>query len=371
MRVPFVNLEREHAALGSELELAFRTLLATGRFVLGPAVDDFERRAARFLGVRHAIGVSCASDALVIALQAAGVRPGDEVVTSPFSFFATAGSILRVGARPRFVDVEPGTLNLDPRGLDDAISPRTRAVLPVHLFGVPARMKEILEIAGAHGVPVVEDAAQAFGSRSGQRAAGTHGALGCFSFFPTKVLGAIGDAGLVVTEDDQLAERCRRSRRHGATAAGEYVEVGGNYRMDAVQAAILSVKIEYVGQWIALRRAHARAYDDALGSLHGVSLLEHGDPSSWNGAGYTIRVHEGRRDVLRAHLEARAIETFVYYPSPIHRQPAIASLGLDPVDLPESELAAREVLSLPVHPLMTDAERDSVIDAVRAFFASA
>jgi dTDP-4-amino-4,6-dideoxygalactose transaminase len=366
VRVPMVDLGPQHAALRPELEQAFGEVLTSSQFVLGAEVERFEGAAAAYLGARHAVGVSSGTDALLVALMALGVGPGDEVVTTPFSFFATVGSILRLGARPRFVDVDPATLNLDVARIEEAITERTRAVVPVHLYGNPARLDAIAAVTARHGIPVVEDAAQAFGARYGDRAAGTWGKLGCFSFFPTKILGALGDAGLVVTDDGNLAARCRRLRQHGAERRGEYVEVGGNFRLDAMQAAALRVKLRHAGEWIAARRAHGAAYDAAFHGLSGLEALARGE--GWNGSIYVVRVLGGRREALRTHLGERGVETAVYYDRPLHLQPVLAHLGIGPGAFPESERAAGEVLSLPIFSDMTAAQRDLVIDATRAFF---
>jgi dTDP-4-amino-4,6-dideoxygalactose transaminase len=364
--VRFSDLAAQHRPLEDELARAVRETLATGQLILGPEVERFERAVAATLGGRHAVGVSSGTDALLVALLALGVGPNDEVVTTPFSFFATVESIVRVGARPVFADIEPGTLNLDPVSTEAVIGDRTRAVVPVHLFGTPARLDALTQIAARRGLSVVEDAAQAFGSRYRGRSAGTWGACGCFSFFPAKLLGAAGDAGLVITDDDALAERCLRLRQHGAVRRGEHVDIGGNFRMDAVQAAVLSVKLAHVERWTQRRRAIAAAYDAAFRQLAGLRQIERGD--GWNGSIYTVRVLEGRRDALRGHLADRGIETAVYYERPLHLQPALGFLGLGPGSLPESERAAVEVLSLPLYAELSDAARDHVAESVCTFF---
>jgi dTDP-4-amino-4,6-dideoxygalactose transaminase len=344
-RVPFQDLAAHHAPLEAELREAFARVVASGRFVLGEEVERFEASAARRLGVSEAIAVSSGSDALVCALLALGVGPGDEVVTTPFTFVATAEAIVRVGARPRFVDVRGDTLALDERLIE--ISARTKAIVPVHLFGAPARI-------AAGGVPIIEDVAQAFGLRPA-------GALACFSFFPAKVLGALGDAGLVATDDAELAARCRALRVHGAGGA----QIGGNFRMDALQAALLSVKLPHVDAWIARRRQIAEGYSRELEATP-VRLPPNHPEAVW--ACYTLRVPDGARDRLRQHLLDRGIETAVYYARPVHLLPAYARFA-EPGALPESERAAREVLSLPIYPELSEADQAHVVASIRAFFA--
>jgi dTDP-4-amino-4,6-dideoxygalactose transaminase len=361
-----LDLARQHAPLRVELERAFAEVLTSSQFILGAEVDRFERSVAAYLGVQHAIGVSSGTDALLMALMAVGVGPGDEVVTTPFSFFATVESILRVGARPRFVDVDPATLNLDVSLVEEALTDRTRAILPVHLYGNPMQLDGLIRLAESRGIPVIEDAAQAFGSRIGDRATGTRGALGCFSFFPTKILGALGDAGLVVTNDSSLAERCCRLRQHGAEHRGEHLEVGGNFRLDAIQAAVLSAKLPRVDEWIGVRRVHAAAYDAALGGIPGLQMLRRSE--GWNGSVYTVRVLDGRRDALRSELAKRSIETAVYYGQLLHLQPALEHVGPGPGSFPEGCRAVAEALSLPVFAEMAVSQRNQVIDAARAFF---
>jgi dTDP-4-amino-4,6-dideoxygalactose transaminase len=289
------------------------------------------------------------------------------VVTTPFSFFATVGAIVRVGAMPRFADIEPATMNLDMSRVAEAVTERTRAVLVVHLFGRAANVEQLCELASEFGIAVVEDAAQAFGVTHGERPLGTWGALGCFSFFPSKPLGAFGDAGLVATRDPELADRCRRLRVHGAAAKHEHVEVGGNFRLDALQAAVLGVKLAFLDRWMSRRREHAAAYTDAFGDIDDLAVPR-GPLGTMPVSNYTIRVHSGQRDALAMFLRQRNIETAVYYPRPLHLQPALAYLGLREGQFPVAEKAAREVLTLPLYPELTETQRAYVIDGVRAFY---
>ncbi len=362
-RVPFVDLEAEHALLRAPIDEAIADVLRSSQFILGPEVERFERETAEFLGAVHAIGVSSASDALVMCLTALGVGREDEVLTTPFTFFASAEAILRTGARPRFVDIHPDSLCLDPERAASEISSRTRAILPVHLFGSMVGIEPLALLGERLGVPLIEDAAQAFGSKRAGRSAGLWGAAGCFSFFPTKVLGALGDGGLIVTSDPDVASRCRGLRQHGREQ-DSYVHIGGNFRLDALQAAVLRVKLQGITERIERRRAHGRAYDEAFRGLPGLALVTR--DADWNGGVYTLRVLDGRRDLVRERLTLAGVQTAVYYRRPIHLEPALSHLGLRPGALPESERAAEQVLSLPVFPAMTVHQRSYVIDAVIA-----
>jgi dTDP-4-amino-4,6-dideoxygalactose transaminase len=307
----------------------------------------------------------------VSALLALGIGAGHEVVTTPFSFFASVEAVLRAGARPRFADISPETFALDPDAVDAAIGPNTRAILLVHLYGQPAATERLRTLAEQRGVALIEDCAQAFGARGDGRAAGTAGVFGCFSFQPTKPLGAWGDAGLVVTHDRSLAERCRRLRAHGALAKHRHAEVGGNYRMDAVQALVLARKLPLLDGWLELRRKHAEAYERALASESGIVTPRPIPGTQSSRALYTIRVRDGRRDALREFLALGRIETAVHYPLALHRQPALLSRGhgADEGAFPEAERAAREVLSLPLYPELSDARRERVVSAIAEFFS--
>lgn len=367
-RVPFVDVQAQHAELSEELSPAIARVLASGRFILGPEVDAFERAVGERLGVRHAIGVSSGTDALLVALMALGTGPGDEVIVPSLTFVATVEAASRLGATIRFADVESATLTLDPSLVEAAVTPRTRAIVPVHLYGRPARLDSLREIASRRGVLLVEDAAQGFGTDYRSRPLGTWGDLGCFSFFPTKVLGAAGDAGLIVSDDDGLAARVRRLRQHGVDETGKHREIGGNFRLDALQAAILNVKMVHVQRWISLRRAHVRAYDEAFQDIPGVALFGESPESKWNCAVYSLRVLDGRRDALRGHLRDRGIETRVYYDPPLHLQPSTERFAPRAGTLPVTEQAARETLSLPLFPQMGADQRDFVVESVCRFF---
>ena len=390
MRVPFLDLVAQLETTRPAVERALVDVVASGRYVGGPVLESFERAMADYVGAGHAVGVSSGTDALLVSLMALEVGPGDIVVTTPYSFFATAGAVVRLGATPAFVDIDPRTFNIDPAALGDWFEhaseqrARVRAIVPVHLFGQCADMAPILELAAAHGVPVIEDAAQALGARypgaggggnvnpesGGGRAgrpAGAMGTLGCFSFYPAKNLGAMGEAGLVVTPDTGLAERVRRLRNHGAHPAYRHAMVGGNFRLDTLQAAVLSAKLPYLDRWNEQRRARAAYYGDHL-AVAGVELPAAAwgrDSPTWQQ--YVVRVPE-RRDGLRAHLAARQIDTMVYYPVPLHRQACFRDLGYEPGAFPNSEDAAARSLALPIYPELTPAMQDHVMEEIAAFF---
>ncbi|HYH84358.1 MAG TPA: DegT/DnrJ/EryC1/StrS family aminotransferase, partial [Pyrinomonadaceae bacterium] len=323
MQVPLLDLKQQHDALRDELRAAVGRVLDSQQFILGEDVRLLEAELARYTGTRHAVGCGSGSDALLLALLALDVREGDEVVTTPFTFFATAGAIARTGARPRFVDIEPRTYNINPALLEAAINERTRAILPVHLYGQCAEMDEIMRVANAHGIPVIEDAAQAIGAQDRGRQAGAMGAIGCFSFYPTKNLGAAGEAGLVTTNDDELAARLRRLRVHGGATEYHHEEVGFNSRLDTLQAAILRVKLPHLDSWSEARRERADAYTRMLldAGLAEVVTPPFVRPDARHiFHQYIIRVSATRRDALIEHLKASGVGTKIYYPVPLHMQ---------------------------------------------------
>jgi len=373
--VPLLDLKLQYASLRPEIEAALAAVLESQAFILGPPVEALERDIAHLVGTRHAVGCASGTDALILSLAALGVGPGDEVLTSPFSFFASASAAYKVGARPRFADIDPATFNLDPRAVDAAIGPATRALLPVHLFGQCAAMDALIAIAARRGLPLVEDAAQALGATaladSQERPAGAFGRLGCFSFFPSKNLGGCGDGGMIVTSDDALAERLRELRVHGGRQMYEHRFVGWNSRLDAIQAAVLRVKLPHLARWSRQRAEHAARYDRCFEQSGLVAAGELRLPCR-PAAGrhifnqYTLRA--ARRDALRARLHARGIGCAVYYPVPLHLQECFRELGYREGDLPQAERACREVLSLPVFPELTTTQQDRVIDEVVAFY---
>ncbi len=365
MDIPLLDLTAQYRAIRTEVDAAIAEVLSSGRFILGPQVAAFEADLAARCGVKQAIGVASGTDALYLALRACDVGRGDEVITTSFSFIATAEAIALVGATPVFVDIDPATFNIDPKQVEERITPRTRAILPVHLFGQPAAMDAILAVARRRGLRVIEDAAQAIGAEYRGQPVGSLGDLGCLSFFPSKNLGAYGDGGLVTTDDEALARRVVRLRAHGDVGRYDHGELGINSRLDEIQAAVLRVKLRHLDAWTEARRANAARYD-AL--LHGSPpvvrpLAAPGVRHVYNQ--YTIRVP--RRDALQAHLTARAIGSAVYYPRPIHQQPAYRAWWPGDHHLPESERAAAEVLSLPVFPELGEGRLRRVAETIRAF----
>mgnify|MGYP000141496449 CR=1 FL=1 len=358
--IPMLELRGQLAALGPALEEAARRVLRSGQYILGPEVEAFEQEVAAYLGAPYAVAVNSGTDALVIGLRALGIGPGDEVLTTPFTFFATAEAIALVGARPVFVDIDPASFLLDLDRLETARTPRTRAVVPVHLYGRPVPMEPLLAFAQAHGLRVLEDVAQAFGARHRGRALGTWGDAGAFSFYPTKNLGGFGDGGLLVTADPAVADRARALRAHGA-GRDRYAHetLGYNSRLDALQAALLRVKLPHVDRWNAERRAAAAGYHARLADLPGVVLPTIDEEHVVHQ--YTVRILDGRRDAVRQALAADGIATMVYYPTPLHRLPPFRALG---AHAPAADRAAAEVLSLPLWPGIPEATQDRVADAL-------
>ncbi len=350
----------------AEIDQAIHVVLDHCGFILGPEVKMFESMMAGFCHIKHAIGVASGSDALLLALRACGVGPGDEVITSAFSFFASAGVINHLGAKPIFVDIDPEAYNVDPGLIEKAITPRTKVIMPIHLFGQCADMEPILAVAKAHGLRVVEDAAQAIGSEYHGRRAGAIGDMGCFSFFPTKNLGCAGDGGMVTTNDDALADMIRLLRAHGGRTEYHHEIVGYNSRLDTIQAAVLAVKVRYLPCWTEARRANAARYDAAFAGLPlRTPVAKEYAYHIYNQ--YTIACD--RRDELMNYLKDHQIGHKVYYPVPFHFQACFADLGYRPGDFPEAEEAARSVLSLPIFGEMTGAEQAEVIAVVKDFFA--
>ena len=387
MRVPLLDLKPQNLALEPELKSAFERVLASGQFILGPEVEAFERRVAEVTGTRHAIGVSSGTDAILLALMALGIQAGDEVLCPSFTFFATAGCIARVGATPIFVDSCPVCFNLDVADARRRITPRTKAIIPVHLFGQTADMDAVLELARGHNLRVIEDAAQALGSAYRGKPAGSMGDFGTFSFFPSKNLGGFGDSGLLSTNDDELAERARVLRNHGSNPKYFHKLVGGNFRMDPLQAALLAVKLGRLKEYSARRRANAAYYSERLGALPGaaVSAVDGSAEPDWNAHGvrlllpsacahnehiwnqYTLRALGGLRDALREYLTAREIGTEIYYPVPLHLQECFLSGSAPPPSLPACEKLASECLSLPIYPDLSRPQQDAVVEAVAGF----
>ncbi len=367
MPVPLLDLKAQFAPLREDILAAIARVCDSQRFILGPETDALERELAAIIGVKHAVGVSSGTDALIVSLMALGVGPGDEVITSTFSFFATGGAIVRVGATPRFVDVDPVTFNVDPAAVAKAVTPRTRAIIPVHLYGLCADMDPILDVAAAKDVAVIEDACQAIGATYKGRPAGGMGALAAFSFFPSKNLNAFGDAGLVTTNDDEIAAHVRRLRVHGAEPKYYHREVGGNFRIDELQAAVLRVKAPHLAAWNEARRTNAARYARLPAAVPGVVTPV--EPEGYRHIYHQYVVRVPRRDALKEHLAKAGIGCEIYYPVPLHLQECFAELGYRAGDCPVAETAAREVLALPIYPELTEAQQRAVVEAIADFFA--
>ncbi|MGO9599540.1 MAG: DegT/DnrJ/EryC1/StrS family aminotransferase [Isosphaeraceae bacterium] len=368
--VPALNLKAQYDTIRDEIEPVVHQILESQMFVLGPEVAKLEAEVAEYCGASSGIGCASGSDALLLPLLALEIGPGDEVVTTPYTFFATAGSIWRTGAKPVFVDIEPDTYNMDPGRLEAAISPRTRAIIPVHLYGQTADMGPIRDIAKRHGLAVIEDAAQAIGAAWNGFRAGTLGDVAAFSFYPSKNLGGFGDGGMVTTSNPLLARRLARLRVHGMEPKYHHHEVGFNSRLDALQAAVLRVKLRHLDAWTAMRRTVADRYRNLFAShglleLIGLPAERPGNFHVYNQ--FVIRVPATLRDPLREHLTARKIGTEIYYPIPLHLQACFASLGYRPGDFPRSETAAAQTLALPVYPELSDAEQHYVVGSIFRF----
>ena len=397
MSVPLLDLKRYDEQLMDEFRHAFERVLLSGHYIMGPEVLAFEKECAEYIGAKHAIGVSSGTDALLLALMTLGIGAGDEVICPTFTFFATAGSIWRVGAKPVFVDSNPTCYNLDPSQIARKITSKTKAIMPVHLYGQCAEMFEIMEISRNYGIPVIEDAAQAIGAEYKNLSAGTMGAFGCFSFFPSKNLGAFGDAGLLTTDDDELAHRASLLRNHGAEPKYYHQHVGANFRIDALQAALLRVKLPHLDNYTAKRQSNAALYTQLLMesgiaapntdadvcaahcATHQTSTATNTDtplllPTACQSKHiynqYVIRVRGagGQRDELRNFLNSKNISTEIYYPVPLHLQECFVSLGHAPGDFPLAEAAASETLALPIFPELTTGEIHYVVEQLSAFF---
>jgi dTDP-4-amino-4,6-dideoxygalactose transaminase len=369
MAVPLLDLNRQNAPLHSELMAACQRVLHSGHFILGPEVEGFERECAAFLGVKHAVAVSSGTDAILVALMALDLAPGDEVICPSFTFFATAGCIARLGLVPVFADSLPDSFNVDPADVARRITPRTKALMPVHLFGQSADLEPLLALAKKHGLAVIEDAAQALGAKHRGQACGTFGEFGTFSFFPSKNLGGFGDGGLVATNRDDLAEKVRLLRTHGAKPKYYHQRVGGNFRLDALQCALLRTKLPHLPSYCTARQRHAEFYGAKLAGTPGLilPLAAASNHHIWNQ--YTLRVTgSGRRDALRQHLTAAGIGQEIYYPLPLHQQECFAHLPK--VTLPVAEKLAGEVISIPVFPELTEAELGEVATAIKAWGSS-
>jgi dTDP-4-amino-4,6-dideoxygalactose transaminase len=363
------DLKGQYQSIKGEIDAAISRVLQHTQFILGQEVKTFEGEMAAYCGTKHAVGVASGTDALHLALLAFGIGPGDEVITTPFTFIATAEAIVNCGARPVFADIDPATYDIDPARIAARITPKTKAVIPVHLYGQPADMDPILSVARRHHLKVIEDCAQALGAEYKGKKVGSIGDAGCLSFFPAKNLGCYGDGGMVVTSDPKVSETIEMLRKHGGKIAYYHSLPGFNSRLDALQAAILSVKLKYLDKWNDMRRQNTALYDGLLGQVPGIKTtsLPAGSTSSCNY--YTIRLLDPRikRDDLRKHLDARGVQNMVYYPLSLHLQEVYRSLGYKPGDFPESEKAHAQVLSLPMYPELGGEQIREVVKAIETY----
>lgn len=370
MNVPLLDLKAQYATIKPEIDAAVAEVFESQYFIMGPKVVECENAIAQYVGCKHAAGVSSGTDALLLALMAEGIGAGDEVITTPYTFFATAGSIARTGAKPVFVDIDPVTYNIDISRIESKVTPETKAIVPVHLYGQMVDMDVLMEIAGRHNLVVIEDAAQAIGARRNNRSAGAVGHYGCFSFFPSKNLGGAGDGGMVTTNDAARSEMLETLRAHGSKVKYFHKFIGGNFRFDALQAAVVAVKLKYLDSWTAGRQANAQRYDRLFAEA-GLSPDRLTTPKVvaerhiFNQ--YVIRVES--RDDLINHLKANGVGCEIYYPLSLHMQECFAYLGYKPGDFPESEAAAAHTLALPVYPELSDEQAQYVVDTIALFFA--
>jgi dTDP-4-amino-4,6-dideoxygalactose transaminase len=370
MPLQFLDLRQQFEQIRDEVMRAVTSVLETQRFVLGPEVEQLEAEISDYVGCRFAVACASGTDALILALMAAGIKAGDEVITTPFTFVATASAIVRTGATPVFADIDPATYNLDPKSVAQQITSRTRAVIPVHLFGLSAEMQPLIETAGRHGIAVIEDAAQAIGAIYRGRNVGTIGLMGCFSFFPSKNLGGAGDGGMITTNDPNYADRLRLLRVHGSRQKYQYEILGTNSRLDALQAAILRVKLRHLNDWTEQRRRNAERYRRlfAISNAPNPPLLPT-EPEGMRHVYNQFTVRCAERDLLQEHLHREKIPTEIYYPYPLHLQPAFAYLGYKEGRLPYAEAAAREVLSFPNYPELRDEQQQMIVSAASRFFS--
>ncbi len=372
MKIPLVDLKAQYNSIKDEIDTAIQRVLENGQFILGPEVKVFEEEMAAYCGTKYAVGVASGTDALHLALLACGIKSGDEVITTPFTFIATAESIAKCGARPVFVDIDPRTYNIDPAQIEAKITKKTRAILPVHLYGQPATMERILEIAKRHNLKVIEDAAQALGAEYKGKKIGSQSDAGCLSFFPSKNMGAYGDGGMVVTDNAEIAETVKILRVHGGRATYQHVMHGFNSRLDALQAAILSVKLKHLDYWNELRRSKALLYNKLISQVKGIEspYIEMNAKSSCNY--YTIRLKDARlnRNELRKHLESKGIQSMVYYPLSLHLQEVYKYLCYKPGYFPQSEQAQEQVLSLPMYPELSEVQIEEVVGSIKGFLQS-
>jgi len=365
--VPFIDLVPQYQSISADVLAGVERVLAEQKFILGDEVASLETEIAAYCDARHAIGCNSGTDALILALQALDIGTGDEVITTPFSFFATASAICRAGATPVFVDIEPDTFNIDPQAVEDALTPRTKAIVPVHLFGQCADMEPLQRIATQHGLAIIEDACQAIGAEYQGRRAGVLGHVGCFSFFPTKNLGGAGDGGMMTTDDPELAKRLKRLRVHGDVGQYEHIELGMNSRLDALQAAVLRIKLQRLEEWTMARQRNAKRYAELIRQcgLTETLILPKSQPECRHVYNqYCVRVRHGLRDTVLQQMRDRKVGCAVYYPKPLHVQTCFAHLGYRAGQFPEAEAAAKNVLALPIYPELPAAHLERVVDTL-------
>jgi dTDP-4-amino-4,6-dideoxygalactose transaminase len=368
MNIPLVDLKAQYLSMKEEVDRVIKQTLESTQFILGPEVKALENEIAAYLGVKHAVGVASGTDALLLALLACGVRPGDEVITTPFTFIATSETINRCGAIPVFVDIDPQTFNIDAAQIEKKIGKKTKAILPVHLYGHAAQMDDIMCLAREHGLKVIEDCAQALGTGFRGQKVGSLGDAGCFSFFPSKILGACGDGGMIATNDEKIAEKAGIMRNHGGKDKYFIVVHGFNSRLDSLQAAVLRAKLKHLDEWIEKRRRNAGKHSDLLRGVAGVHVPQSADYSHHIFNYYTLRISGSERDNLQKYLNARGIGTAVYYPLPLHLQEVYKPLGHKAGDFPEAERAAAEVLSLPMYPELQDSQIEFIAEQIKQYF---
>jgi dTDP-4-amino-4,6-dideoxygalactose transaminase len=361
-----LDLVAQYRTIKPEIDAAIEKVVSTGGFILGKTVEEFEAAVAAYVGVKHGIGVNSGTDALYLALKAAGVGPGDEVITTPFTFIATAEVITWIPAKPVFVDICPDTLNIDPARIEAAITPKTKAIMPVHLYGQAADMDEIMAIAAKHKLAVIEDCAQSLGAKYQGRQTGSIGHIAGLSFFPSKNLGAYGDGGMVLTNDDAMVKECRVLRQHGSDKKYHHVKIGVNSRLDALQAAVLHVKLKYLNQWNQARQERAAYYNRLFAGVGDITVPQVRGDNEAIYHQYTLRT--AKRDAMVEHLGKSGIPNAVHYPIPLHLQPAFANLGVTKGSLPAAEDAASRVFSLPIYPEITQSQQDQVADAIKKFY---
>ena len=370
MRVPLIDLKSQYECIREDIEEPLTEFLKEQHFILGPAVETFEAAVAEYCGVSHAIGVSSGSDALLVALMALDIGPGDEVITSTYTFFATAGAISRLGAKPVFVDIESDSFNLCTKSIERAIASNTKAIIPVHLYGQCANMSEIMEIGKRHALPIIEDAAQSLGATFEGKQAGSMGLMGCISFFPSKNLGGFGDGGMIMTDDANLADKIRVLRSHGAKPKYHHRMIGGNFRLDSIHAFILSKKLPYLNRWLEARRVAASKYNQLFSDSGLVDRGQVSTPKEVSGAHsynqYVICV-PGRAK-LASHLKDKGIDSAIYYPIPLHLQECFSELGYERGALPVSERAAEETLAIPICPAINENAQQYVVQTISEFY---